>query len=78
MAPAQPRTCRHCERRPAAAAEVLCERCNSTQRIRHLYRTSRRDDADDSTLQYCRRNEEMLRERARQRLPLFGLAEARA
>jgi hypothetical protein len=78
MAPAEPRLCRHCERRPAVPAEVLCERCNSTPRIRHLYRASRRDDADDTTLLYCRRNEDVLRERARQRLPLFGPAEARA
>jgi len=64
--------CSHCEQRPAAPASVLCAKCHAVRRIRYLYRPRKRDDPDDPTIQNRRRTEAMLRQRANQRLPLFG------
>ena len=72
MPVAEPRLCRHCERRPAAPACVLCAGCRAVKRIRYLYRPKSWDDLEDATLQYRRQREATLRERANQRLPLFG------
>ena len=72
MPQGEARRCGHCEQRPAAAASALCLHCNGVRRIRYLYRPRKGGDAEDPTIQYSRRTEAMLRQRANQRLPLFG------
>ena len=65
------RRCAHCERRPAESASALCARCHGVRRIRFLYRPRTRDSRD-ATIRFARLTEALLRERANQRLPLFG------